>query len=433
MDLFRKLMTGNDGQQQAVIAVDLDAQIARLQKEKQALEALVTSAQTHVGQIPRVNASLEETERRAAAIAQQLESLAARVDGLENVRRQAEAVETRVLALEVSVMKSEERVQEALARETHVDEHRMAIEQLVSTAQATIARLEGLKEESAAFMQLEERLPRVKKELKPLLDQQAALKTDLDQLRTGIATLAQDAETGREAALKARAHATKATEVVTDLQRKLEPLSQIGTLGQDTEAQLRTLNALSEHVAAKVKALENQQSVVEHALVESRRVHEMVWDMEVQIKKLDEGTKRAARVEETLATLERMNAETNTQLEETSRARESFTREAARQERDAQSLLENVQRHLDQLAVNKQEFETVRERLGVVQTGIAAAETRVEAVSAREQELAQLVERIQAISTTVQELTSSAESLERKQVSLGTLEERLDGLDAMAK
>src|SRR5262249_53515108 len=33
----------------------------------------------------------------------------------------------------------------------------------------------------------------------------------------------------------------------------------------------------------------------------------------------------------------------------------------------------------------------------------------------------------------VQELTASAESLERKQVSLGALEERLDGLDAMAK
>ena len=371
MDLFRKLMTGGDGQQ-AVIALDLDAQIVRAQKEKQALEALVTSAQAHLAQIPRVNASLEETERRAAAIAQQLESLAARADELENVRRQAEAVEMRVLAVEVGVMKSEERVQQALARETHVDEHRSAVEQLVSTAQGAIARLEGLKQESAAFMQLEERLPRLRKEFQPLLEQHTALKNDLDQLRTGIVTLAQDAETGREAALKARAHATKATEVVTDLQRKLEPLSQIGTLGQDTEAQLRTLNVLAEHVAAKVKALENQQSVVEHALVESRRVHEMVWDMEVQIKKMDEGTKRAARVEEALATLERMQAEANTQLEETSRARETFNREAARQERDAQSLLETVQRDLDQLAVNKQEIETVRERLGIVQAGIAA-------------------------------------------------------------
>ena len=145
--------------------------------------------------------------------------------------------------------------------------------------------------------------------------------------------LAQDAETGREAALKARGHATKATEVVADLQRKLEPLSQMSTLGKDTDAQLRMLNALAEHVAAKVKALESQQSVVEHALVESRRVHEMVWDMEVQIKKLDEGTKRAASVGQTLATLERMHAETSTQLDEATRACEAFSQETTRQER----------------------------------------------------------------------------------------------------
>ena len=80
-------------------------------------------------------------------------------------------------------------------------------------------------------------------------------------------------------------------------------------------------------MAAKVKALESQQSVVEHALVESRRVHEMVWDMEVQIKKLDEGTKRAASVEQTLATLERMHAETSTQLDEATRACEAFSQE----------------------------------------------------------------------------------------------------------
>jgi len=432
MDLFRKLMNGGDGQRGA-IAGDLETQIARAQEERRALEALVTFAQEHLAQLPQVNASLEETESQAAVIGQRLESLAARVDDLENIRRQTQAVETRVLALEGIVQKAEERFLQALARETQLDEHRSAVEQLVSLGQNAIAQLEALKQGSAALMQLEERFPRLRKEFQPLLDQQAALRNDLDLLRTGIVALAQDAETGRESALKARSHATKATEVVADLQRKLEPLSQISALGQETEAQLRTLNALAEHVAVKVKALENQQSIVEHALVESRRVHEMVWDMEVQIKKLDEGTKRAARVEETLATLERMQAETSTQLEDASRVRESFGRAAARQERDVRSLVETVQRHVDHLAVNKREIETVQERLRVAQAGIAAAETRVEAVSAREQELAQLVERVQGLATAIQELTASAESLQRRQASLGALEERLDGLEAMAK
>jgi chromosome segregation ATPase len=425
MALFRKLMNGNDAQQVAV-AEDLDTQIGRAQDVRLALEALVTIAQAHIDQMPRVTASLEATDRRAAGIGERLESLAARMDDFEAVRRQAQAAESRVVALE-------ERVEQALARETQADEHRAAIEQLISLGNAAFANLQTLKKEGAAFMQLEERLPRLRKEFQPLVDQHASLKNDLDQLRTGIATLAQDAETGREAALKARGHATKATEVVTELQRKLEPLSHISALGKDTDAQLRTLNSLSEHVAAKVKALENQQSVVEHALVESRRVHEMVWEMEVQLKKLDEGSKRAARVEETLSALERMQAATTTSLEEASIARESFRHDVARQERDAHSLMETVQRQLDQLAVNKQEIETVHERLRLVQTGIAAAETRVETVTARERELNEIAERMQGLATGLQGLTASAESLQRKQAALDVVEARLESLEATAK
>ena len=392
MALFRKLMNGGDAQAVAV-AEDLDTQIARAQDVRQTLEALVTLAQAHIAQLPQVNASMEEGECRAADLGQRLEGLAARVDDLENIRRQTQTVEARVVALE-------ERVQQALERETHVDEHRSAIEQLVSLGRSAGASLEGLKQESAAFMELEERLPRLRNEFQPLFDQQAALKNDLDALCTGIVTLTQDAETGRESALKARAHAVKATEVVTELQRKLEPLSEISALGKDADAQLRTLNSLSEHVAAKIKALENQQSVVDHALVESRRVHEMVWEMEAQLKRLDEGTKRAARVEETLANLQKMQAATNTTLEEASHARENFRREVDRQERTAQGLIETVRRQIDQFAGNKQEIETVHERLRLVQTGIGAAETRVEAVSAREQELEQVLEHIQSIAAT---------------------------------
>ncbi|HEU4938889.1 MAG TPA: hypothetical protein VFT39_20710 [Vicinamibacterales bacterium] len=423
MALFRKLMNGGEA---VAVGEDLDTQIARAHDVRQTLEALVTLAQGHLAKIPEVNASMEEGERRASDLVQRLDTLAGRVNDFENIRRQTQTFETRVVALE-------ERVEQALARERQIDEHRSAIEEMVSLARNAGDTLERLKQESAAFVELEGRLPGLRKEFQPLFDQQATLKNDLDALRAGLVTLTQVAETGRESALKARAHAVKATEIVTELERKLEPLSQISALGKDTDTQLRTLNALSEHVTAKVKALEDQQSVVERALVESRRVHEMVWDMEVQLKKLDEGSKRAGRVEETLTALQRMQAATNTTLEEASRGRENLRREVDQQERDAQRLIETVRRQLDQFAGNKQEIETVQERLRLVQSGIAAAETRVEAVSAREQELGQLLQRIQNIATTVQELTASAESLQRKQSSLGALEERLDALEAAAK
>ena len=372
MALFRKRTTNGSDKPRTGAADDLDTQIARADEARRALDALVKTAQKHISDLPEANKSLAETDCRANDVAQRLESLATRVDDLEKILKRTQAVEARVLALENRIQQGEERVEK-------IDDHRSSVEQLVVMGQAAVAQLDGLKQETSVLRQLEDRLPRFRKECQPLFDQQAALKNDLDSLRVGIATLAQDAESGRETALKARAHATKVSEQVTDLERKLEPLSEINALGKDTDAHLRTLNALAEHVAAKVKALETQQSVVEHALVESRRVHEMVWEMEVQLKKLDEGRKRVAHVEEMMADLERMQAEANKSLEETSRARDIFSRDAAQQERDARTLMDAVQGHLDQIAVHRQEVETVHERLRVAQNGIAAAETRVDA------------------------------------------------------
>jgi len=217
MALFRKLMNGGEA---VAVAEDLDTRIARAHDVRQALEALVTLAQGHLAKIPEVNGSMEEGERRAADLVQRLDTLASRVNDFETIRRQTQTFETRVVALE-------ERVEQALARERQIDEHRSAIEQMVSLASNAGDTLERLKQESAAFIELEGRLPGLRKEFQPLFDQQAALKNDLDALRTGLVTLTQEAETGRESALKARAHAVKATEIVTELERKLEPLSQI--------------------------------------------------------------------------------------------------------------------------------------------------------------------------------------------------------------
>jgi chromosome segregation ATPase len=433
MDLFRKLIDKGNGHLQ-VTAEDLERLIKHAHDERQTLQALLASAASHTTEIPQVNASLDEAGRSAAALTQQLEDLAGRVGDLESIHRQVQMLETRVATLDGGVRKAEERVQQtSLAREAQIQEHQAAVQQLVSLERGTLAQIDGLKQERAALTQLEERLPRLRTELQPLFDQHVALKTDLDLLRGGVAALAHDAETGREASLKARAHAAKATEVVADFQRKLEPLAQLSTLSQDTEAQLRSLNALAEHVSVKVKALESQQSVVEHALVESRRVHEMVWEMDVQIKKLNEGSQRATRVEETLAKLERVQAEAMAQVDEAARVREAFGHEVTRQERDVRGLIEVIQGHVDHLAVNKQELETVHERLRVAQTGIAAAEARVEALSAQEQGLGQLGVRIESLATGLQELTAQADTLQRKQAALSSLEERLDGLEMLAK
>ena len=102
---------------------------------------------------------------------------------------------------------------------------------------------------------------------------------------------------------------------VKEIEKKLEPLTQLHELSQSTDERLASLNALSEHVSRKAKAIESQQQAVEHAVVQANRVSEMVWSMDVQIAKLNEGMKQAAKAEETIGRIEKLSDETDQRMD----------------------------------------------------------------------------------------------------------------------
>ena len=131
---------------------------------------------------------------------------------------------------------------------------------------------------------------------------------------------------------------------------------------------MTSLNALAEHVAQKVKALENQKHTVEHAVVEANRLNEMVWAMEVQINKLNEGARQATRTEELIDRVEKL----------ASRSRRTARRRASRpgtrsrrtwhsSTRIASALTDFVRGYIDKLAIERKEFEAFDQRVKALQ------------------------------------------------------------------
>ena len=112
--------------------------------------------------------------------------------------------------------------------------------------------------------------------------------------------------------------------MVKDVEKRLGPLAQLQEMSKTTEERMTSLNALAEHVAQKIKALENQKHTVEHAVVEANRLNEMVWAMEVQINKLNEGSRQAARTEELIDRVEKLSREVGGQLDAGIKARDAF-------------------------------------------------------------------------------------------------------------
>src|SRR4029079_11815706 len=174
-------------------------------------------------------------------------------------------------------------------------------------------------------------------------------------------TLTQDYAKIRETSREAREDTAAAMTTVKEVENKLGPLARLHELSQSTEERLSALNALHEHVAHKAKALETQQQSVEHAVVQANRVNEMVWAMDVQIGKLNEGMKQVARADDTLARTEKLAAETKAQLESATKLRQETERETGKLKKEATTLLDAVRGQVDTLALKKKEFEAFDE------------------------------------------------------------------------
>ncbi len=147
---------------------------------------------------------------------------------------------------------------------------------------------------------------------------------------------------------------------------------QLQELSKATEEKLTSLNALAEHVTQKSKALEGQKHTIDRAVVEANRLNEMVWSMDVQIGKLNEGLKQAARGEETILRIEKIVEETNAKVEAASKSRDEFAREAARMEKDGRALVDVMRSYVEKLGLEKKEFEAFDHRLRGAAVGGAA-------------------------------------------------------------
>ena len=245
--------------------------------------------------------------------------------------------------------------------------------------------------------------------------------------------LGQDYAKLKDASREAREQANTTVETVKDIEKRLGPLAKLQEMTKSTEERMATLNALAEHVLQKVKVLENQKHTVEHAVVESNRLNEMIWNMDVQIAKLNEGSRQAARTEEMIERIEKLSRDVTGQLDGATKAKEAFANEVARLDKDRTSLTEFVRNYVERLAVERKDFDAFEQRVSALQSSITQAEKGMEGLATRERSIAAMGQKVDGITKQMQDLTTQADDLQKKQSSLDALQEGLAQVDDLAK
>src|SRR4051812_7316717 len=380
LDAF-KSMTGGKNKLAQKQTDELELLISTAREERSAISAMLTALTTRSAKLMPLGKTLEQVSEKAAGVTTRLDEITKRLAALDDRTRELTELDNRIQGLKEAAKQAEQTTQKALGPDGELQKHREAVQHLSSQALGTQATLETLKKERAALEGLRGQLRDTETEVKQSLGHSTTLKTELEQIRSIAATLTQDYAKIRETSREAREDTTAAMTTVKEVEAKLGPLARLHELSQSTEERLTTLNSLAEHVSRKAKALESQQQAVEHAVVQANRVNEMVWAMDVQIGKLNEGMKQAGKAEDTISRIEKLAQETNAQIEAAAKLRQEAERETTKLTKDAGSLLETVRGQVDTLGVKKKEFEAFDERIRSLNTSVGDAESRMSALA----------------------------------------------------
>src|SRR4051812_47972744 len=376
-----KSMTGGKSKLVQKQTDELELLISTAREERSAISAMLTALTTRSAKLAPLGKTLDQVSEKATGVTSRLEEITKRLTTLDDRTKELSELDKRIEVLKEAARQAEQTTQKAIGPDGELQKHREAVQHLSSQALQTQATLDTLKKERATLEELRAHLRQAESEVKQAVSQAGTLKGDLDQIRATATALNQDYTRIRETSREAREDTTAAMATVKEIEKKLVPLGQLHDLSQSTEERLAGLNSLAEHVTRKAKALEAQQQAVEHAVVQSNRVNEMVWAMDVQIGKLNEGMKQAGKAEDTISRIEKLAQETNAQIEAAAKLRQEAERETTKLTKDAGSLLETVRGQVDTLGVKKKEFEAFDERIRSLNTSVGDAESRMSALA----------------------------------------------------
>jgi len=433
LDGFKNRGAGSSKQ----TAVDQQNELMRLieiaRAERAAMDETLLMLSARSASLAPIGASLDRITEKMTDLTATFEDMGKRLVALDGRTRELEQLGKQIQSLKDVTRETEQSIAAAMAPNGELAKHREAVEQLASQARQTHSTLNTLKMEHAELEGLRGQLRAAQTEIKQSADHAGSLKGELEQIHAMASGLTEDCARLSETSRLAREDTTAAMAAIKLVEEKLGPLAQLQELGQDTEERLVTLNALAERVSLKAKAIENQQLKVEHALVQTNRVNEMVWSMEMQIGKLNEGMKHAASADETLARLETISAEMTERLTSAVKLHEETEQQTAKLEKRGAVLLESMSAQVETLAVGKQEVEAVDQRLRALDGAVGRAEARLSAFAEQEKLLSTMAHGVEGLSKRFKELFAQSDDLIRRQLTLEGLHQRLAQVDDLSK
>ncbi|MCW5656573.1 MAG: hypothetical protein KIT60_02610 [Burkholderiaceae bacterium] len=291
----------------------------------------------------------------------------------------------------------------------------------------------ALRQEGEQFEELRARLRQASAEVARSAETIIELKGELETLRRSEAQLTQELQGIRDGARAARDDASAASAAVQGVEQKLQAFARLQELSEGTEQRLNALNALAEHVSHKTKALETQKQTVERAVVEATRLNEMVWNMDAQIARLQQGGEQMRQAEETVGRMDALARSTAQELAAASAGRDEFLREAARVQAQGSALSEQLRANLERLAIEKEEIDAFDQRLQAMSRAVNDTQASVKGLMAKQDTLLSMERKADAVNKAFAAWSAKADELSARHAAVEALAAQLAQVETLGK
>lgn len=414
-------------------ALDLEKVIATSREERAALSTMLTQIQLQSSKLAAAGKALQDVEQLVTHANNRIDQVSDRLKTAETRSTELEAIEGRIRTLVDLVARAEGETSSLMGPDGRLQQHREAIDALAAEATTARESLEALKSEHSAVKQIRSDVQASSKDAAAAAKNASALQEQIDKLGSLSSEVSSRLHQMEEGAVETHKRTAATAEIVRDVETRLSVLPQLQEMSRATEERLTGLNALAEHVAQKVKVLENHKHIVERAVVESNRLNEMIWNMEVQIKKLDDAARHANDVEETVDRVEKVARDVASQFDAGMRARDEFAREIKQLEQARATLSDVVRTHIDRIEVERGQLSAFDERVKALNDRIGTLEMGVETLAEREGRVTSIAARVDQLSREMSTFGDRAETALEKQGALEALEKSLAHVDNLAR
>jgi DNA repair exonuclease SbcCD ATPase subunit len=297
--------------------------VSAAKQEREALTAAIATLTVKKRSIDEAIDTLAQTQKLTQTVSSALDRVTTRLDAVEERARTLSGFDDRVNELSTQVAESQRTASQLLGPDGELAKHQVIAEQLSSQEVAARANIEMIRKERQALEDMREQLRHAGSEVREAADRFTAVKTDFDQIRSMGTQLGQDYARMRDTSKDARDLAQQALEAAKETETRVASLRTLDDLAKTARERINTLNVLVEHVTQKARTMEAQKQIVEHAIVESNRLSEMVWNMDTQIAKLTDGMRQITQAETVVDRLAKAGTDASHQLELANKSRDS--------------------------------------------------------------------------------------------------------------